>query len=409
MPSSGSRPVLGLVYLSTASGTASVALLMVSLPFRFQQLGYPVNLYGVAAGAYALGSLATESLWGVWAPHIGRRWVNFALGSAVGLIALSIATLSNYLSLTLALVAFGMLVVYPIPLMRWIALTYKGPGTAGQGTGRWGFFFGVGGAFGAAASPFLFVTSGYVSMGFVALGLMMVATVSLTLVPWQAVSIPSRRGDRVSPRRIRQLFTSHFSLCVLAVIFYFVTYSLISNFLQYYSVDLFRGSPADAGLIIGASRGISFASGWALGHAVDRWGAARSGIAGFALVIAGALGTGVSVNLTEMIGATIVLSVGGGWLSASLLPLALAPVSASDQTTAVGVFGSFENFGLVLGPVLIGSAYFSWGPRSVFPIVGAVGIAGLLATLALHRRSSYPKKPVSAHAPPSPVRDLERR
>jgi len=169
------------------------------------------------------------------------------------------------------------------------------------------------------------------------------------------------------------------------VVVYFLAYSLTINFLQYYSVDLFGGTASEAGYVIGAARGVAVIAGLLLGPYIDRWGTGRSTPLGFLLMAMGALGTFFSVGYGEMVAATLVFSVGAGWLSASLLPLALGPIPRSAQGTAVGVFGSFEDMGLLVGPILIGAVYATYGALSIFPVVAVVALLGSAFAMGLPR------------------------
>jgi len=72
---------------------------------------------------------------------------------------------------------------------------------------------------------------------------------------------------------------------------------------------------------------------------VDRWGPGRSAPLGFALAMLGTLGTLFSSSYAEMVVATIVFATGIGWLSASILPLALGPVKVELQGTRSGCSG----------------------------------------------------------------------
>jgi MFS family permease len=183
------------------------------------------------------------------------------------------------------------------------------------------------------------------------------------------------------------------------VVLYFVTSSLTINFLQYYSVDLFHGTPTDAGYVIGAARGTALFAGFFLGPLVDRWGASRVSPAGFLLMVEGVLGTLFSASYSEMVAATLVLAVGSGWLSASLLPLALGPVPRPAQGTAIGVFGSFEDLGLLVGPVLIGAVYATYGATSIFPVVAVVGLIAGALSLWLGRDPKTETVPIVREVP----------
>ncbi len=130
--------------------------------------------------------------------------------------------------------------------------------------------------------------------------------------------------------------------------------------------------------MIGAARGVALVSGVLVGSAVDRWGARRAAPIGFLLLMGGALGTWISASYAEMTVAALILAAGAGWLSVTLLPLALSRIRPESQGTAVGVFGSFEDLGLILGPLVLGVAYSTLGPRDLFPIAAVLALVALL-------------------------------
>jgi len=356
------------------------SLVTVSLPFRFQELGLSVVQYGTVLAVYALGMLATESLWGALAFRIGRPGVLLGLGAALTLVILGIGGARTFLEFVAVFGLLGILFIFPIPLSRWLSLTARGPGTAGAGTGRYGLFFGIGLVAGTSVGPLVFVEVGFVPLVLASLALSAVATTLFALVPWRDVPIPVH--DRGVRRQAREVLRRHFVLCAGLVAVYFVAYCLTINFLQYYSVSLFGGTPSAAGYAIGAARTVTLTAGFLLGPVIDRWSPARSAPLGFLGMAAGALVTFFATNYSGMVAATLLFSAGSGCLSASLLPLALGPIPRPAQGTAVGIFGSFEDLGLLLGPILIGEFYATYGPRSIFPLVaGIAGFGGVMAVL----------------------------
>ncbi len=144
----------------------------------------------------------------------------------------------------------------------------------------------------------------------------------------------------------------------------------------------FHGTPPEAGYVIGAAQGVSYVVGALLGIVVDRWGPRRSAPFGFVFLALGAMGTLFSASYGEMVGATLAFAVGLGWLSATLLPLALGEVDRPLQGTAVGIFGSFEDIGLLVGPLLISVVYATYGATSIFLVVGVVALGGMVLSLA---------------------------
>ena len=383
---------VSLVYASTLALMAAYALLAVALPFRFESLGLSVVQYGIALGIFALGMLVTESVWGALAFRIGRARTILGLGIVVAFVYLAIGVSDSFVTLAVSLGLLGALLIFPIPLMRWMALTALGPGTGGRGTGIYGLFFGAGLVIGTTLGPFLFIEFGFATLTLLIVGSYAVGLGLMVFLPWDRVALPPRQPG--FGRQLREIFTEPFALAAILVVLAFLAQTLSTNFLQYYSVSLFHGTPSEAGYVIGASRATSLAAGAMLGTLVDRWGPGRSTPLGFVLLTIGALGTLISSSYAEMVASTLVFATGVGWLSASLLPLALGPVPVRLQGTAVGVFGSFEDFGLLVGPVLISAAYAAYGPRSTFILVAAVALAGAATSLLL--RGSHRGTPVEA-------------
>jgi MFS family permease len=372
---------LSLVYASTTVVWTSYAMLAVALPFRFQALGLSVVQYGVAIAVLAFGMLLTESVWGVLAFRLAKVRTILGVGLAVTLVYLGIGLLTSFPALAVLLGLLGALLIFQVPLIRWMALTARGPGTSATGTGIYGLFSGAGLILGTAIGPVLFVYFGFTTLAFLSAAVFAVGVGLTVLLPWSEVTLPPRQPGFA--RHIRQVFTRPFALVVSLVVLAFIAKSLLLNFLQYYSVALFHGTPSDAGYVIGAALGTSLVAGAALGVLIDRWGAGRSAPFGFVFILGGAAGTLVSSTFPQMVGATMVLAIGVGWLAATLLPSALAPVPGPLQGTAVGVFGSFEDLGLLVGPVLISFAYADFGARSIFVLISGVALVGALLSLTL--------------------------
>jgi predicted MFS family arabinose efflux permease len=367
---------VSLVYASTAVIWAAYSLLVVVLPFRFESLGLSVIQYGVALAVFALGMLATESIWGVLAFRIGNRRTVLVVGTAVGLLYLAVGLSTTFLTLAVFLGLLGALSVFPVPLFRWMAIIAGGPGTGGAGTGRYGLFFGAGTSIGAALGPLLFVEVGFSALVVIVLGTYAAGLGLMAALPWRETRLPRTEPGFLS--QVRRVFTTPFLWVAALVVLDFVAYTLIGNFLQIYSVSAFHGTPTAAGYVIGASRATLVLAGFLLGGLVDRYGPLRTVPPGFVLLALGVFGTLLSASYAEMVAATLVFAVGSGWLSASLLPMVLAPVPLPLQGTAVGVFGSFEDFGLLVGPILISAVYAAYGTNLTFMVVGGVALGGVL-------------------------------
>jgi MFS family permease len=387
------RGVQRYLYTATAFWGISVGLVSATLPFRFEQLGLSVFAYGVTLSVYAAGMIPTESLWGVVAFRLGRPPIIIAIGTVVGGATLLLAYARSFPEFLVAEVILGAFGVYLAPLLRWVSFTYGGPGSEGTGTGRWSSVFGLGIAVGLTMGPAGFVAFGFRDVAFGSLAALVIAVAAAAMLPWLLVALPPvTRGRGLA---LRAVATRPFLLAVGLVLITFIAMTFTTNFLQYYSTLLFGGSTSDAGYVLGAARLVSVSAALLLGTVVDRWGPSRSIPAGFGLLFVGGLATWGARSYDEMVVATLVFSAGLGWLFASLLPLAMNAMPRDHQGTAIGVFGSMEDAGLLVGPLLFGAAWATYGPRSLFPLVTALAAVGVVASLLVAFRPARTVRPES--------------
>jgi MFS family permease len=379
------------LYTATAFWGISVGLLSATLPFRFEQLGLSVLAYGVTLSVYAAGMIPSEAAWGAVAFRLGRPPIIIAIGTVVGGATLLLGYARTFPEFLVAEVILGAFGVYLAPILRWVSFTYGGPGSEGAGTGRWSSVFGLGIAVGVTMGPVGFVAFGFRDVAFGSMAALAVAVAAAAKLPWSRVALPAvTRGRGLA---LKAVATRPFLLAVGLVLITFTAMTFTTNFLQYYSTLLFGGTTSDAGYLLGAARLVSVSAAFLLGTLVDRWGPGRSILAGFGLLFVGGLATWGARSYDEMVAATLVFSAGLGWLFASLLPFALNTMPRDHQGTAIGVFGSIEDAGLLVGPLLFGAAWATYGPRSLFPLVTALAAVGIVESLLVAFRWGRSARP----------------
>jgi predicted MFS family arabinose efflux permease len=384
----GGTRVLRLVYAANVLWAAPYAMVAISLPFRFQELGLSVWDYGVVLAVYAFGMFLTEAPWGIVAAKLASPRRILGVGSAV-LVGFGILAVAyDAITFGIALVVLGALGVYLAPLMRWAAITAGGPGTAGTGTGRIGTFFMAGMMVGTVAGPLVFDSAGFVAVAISAAALYGSAVFLASRAPWEHARLPSSTEVTSASGSVFDLFTANFAVAIGVVLVEFTAFSFTTNFLPYYSVFLFHGTAPEAGYVLGAGRFVTLVSAYFLGTLVDRWSARGTVVVGFLLLAAGGLGTWASSSYVEMVVATMVFAFGVGWLTAGVLPLALRRIAPTSHGAAIGLIGSVEDLGLLAGPLLYAGLWAVEGPTSIFPAVTAVALAGLGFSLAMDRRAT---------------------
>jgi MFS family permease len=375
-PGEPSRRLLYLVFLSVGLMAASSSVLAVTLPFRFLALGIPVVYYGIVVGGYALGMLILETFWGTHAFRLVNPALILLLGGCILALVLLLGLLTTFIALLLDYTALGALIVYLVPLQRFVGMHARGHSSEGRGVGQTWTFFGAGLVLGSAGGPLLYIAIGWEGDVIVSAILFCGAVLAALLTPWRLAHLPSV-SEKASTgfRAVANLPFVRVSLLVVAA---FIVYSLPTNYLPYYAVSIFGANQAETGYILGGARLVSLVASFFLGSWGDRRGHPRAVLVSFLLLSAGVAGTWWAPNMIWMIFATLVMFVGVGWLGTSLLPLALAPIDTQSRGSAIGLYGSMEDLGLLLGPVLYGVMWTALGAKTIFPMALAVSLIGLV-------------------------------
>jgi MFS family permease len=378
-PADGSGRLLLLVFTSIALMAASSSILAVSLPFRFLALNIPVVYYGIVVGGYALGMLVMETFWGTHAFRLVDRRLITLLGACVLGAILILNFLTTFATLLIDYTALGALVIYLVPLQRFVGMHAHGPSSEGQGVGRTWAFFGGGLAIGSAIGPLLFTTFGFEGDILVSALFLVGAIIAALLTPWEAARLPKVPENVVSG--FRSVLNIPFIRVSLIVVAAYAVYSLPGNYLPYYAVSFYGATQAETGYILGAGRVVSLLASFFLGSWGDRNGHPRAVLISFLLLAGGVVGTWFSPSALLMTISTLVLFVGAGWLATSLLPLALVPILNRNRGSAIGFYGSMEDLGLLIGPVLYGVIWSGWGAKTIFPVALVAALIGLVLTV----------------------------
>jgi predicted MFS family arabinose efflux permease len=107
-------------------------------------------------------------------------------------------------------------------------------------------------------------------------------------------------------------------------------------------------------------------------------------VPGFALLAIGALGSWASRSYLELTLATLLFSAAQGWLLPCLTSFAMRSIPRRSEGTAMGLLGSVEDLGQLVGPVAYGVSWSTFGPTSIFPLTAVLAASGgIVATLSL--------------------------
>ena len=151
------------------------------------------------------------------------------------------------------------------------------------------------------------------------------------------------------------------------------------SFLPLYASEQIRMSTLEVGILFSATSAAQLIAMMLFGWISDRVGRKRMVVLGFGLSSMAFPFFFIAKSPYELMIVSLAVSVG---LSASSLLFSLIPEVAPERLygTVVGLFGSFEDAGIILSPTIYGIIWSSYNPVSIF---AAASLTSLLAALLL--------------------------
>jgi MFS family permease len=374
-------PVYATLVVWTIAWTASVNGPV--MPLYVGSLGIGIVGWSALAASAAIGMFLLEWIWGALYDRIDRRLLMI-------LSVLAMSTLFPLYTIQRLVPYFVILQFLSGAVGVALGPTTRAYVSDGAPQKSVGFFAGlwwslsivgrtVGPLLGAyIAQNWSFQYAFYLST------LLSFSTVLLILVTFPKTKThlgASRRsvvGGLNSILRVRSL-----EFLFLSALFAFMGVSLMRSFLPIYASEQIHMSTFDVGVLISATSGVQLISLPALGWVSDRFGRKRTVVSGFGLASVTFLLYFAVRNVSQFALVSLVVSV--GLSGSSLLLLALVPELASDGLygSVVGIYGSFEDVGLIVGPFVFGLIWTAYAPILIFAAGSITQIVGGLLLFAV--------------------------
>lgn len=165
----------------------------------------------------------------------------------------------------------------------------------------------------------------------------------------------------------------------LAALFATIGGASMRSFLPLYASEQVRLSTFQVGILISANSAAQLVAMMLLGFLSDRVGRRRMIVAGFTLSALAFPFFFIAKSPYELVAVSLAVSVG---LSASSLLFSLIPEITPERLygTVIGVYGCFEDAGVILSPTVYGVIWSSYSPVSIF---AAASLSSLFAALLL--------------------------
>jgi MFS family permease len=335
------------------------------MPLYVQSLGISVVEWSGLSASWALGMFVSEWLWGNLCDRVDRR--------ALIVLSLLSTSLLCYLFTVQSLISKFIILEFATGVMG-VALgpttrSYISDESAGTSMGLymslWWTFFALGRVIGPALGAYIAQVLSY-AYSFWASSLL-----SIALAVFAVSSFPKEESPRRvqstnilgSVKKILSIRSARFLFA--ATVFIFMSRALVISFLPLYASEELGMSTAEVGILISCFFAAQLLAVPMVGWFSDRFGRRHTAILSL-LVSAGLyLLYFLATSRPQLLIVTVVAGVG---IAATSLPLALVhDVTPREmQGAAMGLYGSSEDVGVTLGPLIYGLVWTIIGPVYIF-------------------------------------------
>jgi DHA1 family multidrug resistance protein-like MFS transporter len=355
------------------------------MPLYVQSLGIGVIGWSVMATSNGLGMFFFEWIWGNMADRVNRR-----LLIIISLLAISVISplytlqflIPYFLILQFFMGAFGVMVG---PTTRVYVLDESPEKSVGLFASFWWAVSMGGSMLGPLIGTYLAQTYSF-SCAFYASTALALVLACLVTVTFPKVDTSRRKREfrgHSSILRVRSaglLFTS--------ALFAFITVSLMKSFLPLYAKQQVNMSTFQVGVLLSATYAAQLAAMPLLGWLSDRFGTRRVTGIGLATSSVMFLFYFVAKTQPQLFLVSVMVSL---MLAADSLLLALVPKVTSNTIygAAVGIYGSFEDLGFLIGPLIFGFVWSAFNPVLIFAVASLAQLVSAILVLAIKSEQGH--------------------
>ena len=356
------------------------------MPLYVKSLGIGILGWSLLAASAALGMFILEWVWGALYDRFDGRLL-MVLSILCMTVLFPLYTIQGFIPYFLILQFLtGALGVGAGPITRAYVSNESPKKSVGMLASLWWASSILGRTVGPLLGAFIAQIWSF-HYSFYASALLFLATIPLILTGFPKREMPHRKGSLNIIKGLKSALQARsIGFLFLAALFAFMGTSLIRSFLPLYASVEVQMSTLDVGVLISATSAAQFIAMPMLGWASDRFGRYRTVLLGFCFASVAFLLFFLVGDSSQLMIASLTVSVG---LSASsLLLFSLTPDLASNESygTVIGVYGSFEDAGMILGPVVFGFIWGSYTPTLIFAAGAITQLVGALLIVPIMRK-----------------------
>jgi len=390
---------LAAVLATVGLGTVSMSVLNPILPLYLTSIGVAPTVLGLMFSVGMVGMLTGEGVWG---------WVADKLGPK---IPLGVGTF------VCALFVFGFVLTQRVPAIFLIFFVWGVARSALPPVGR-GFIgttaplvrkatvmavyttiMAASRSVGALMSGFVVDNWGYSHTFYISCGVAVMAGLvmigGLRRVPLKKPRVPaavSLTDGLESADRGYLLRTLGVQSTVAALLF--LGMGIAIAFLPLLATQVVGVQATEVGILFTIGGVATVIVGVPMGMLADRKGKRLLMVSGLLVFAASMAGMAFTTSFLWLIGFIIIRSIGLAMFSPAAVALLSDTIPMRQQNTAMGIYGVFEDIGVIIGSALAGFVWAAWGPQFTF-LIGTVaaGLGALICLVFIREVAGHHRQP----------------
>lgn len=368
------------------------------IPLFFTSVGVSVFDWGILAFVSTLGMLFFEMIWGILSDKFGKTTF-IVTGLMISASVILAYTLPFLMPLFLLLQALrGIFTVMLAPPTRMLVAELCSPARLTFALGLWFSASRLGATVGSVILSYVAQEASYwlafitcSGMLFI-VGIAALAVLRRVKVPVQEIATKedtSANNKGSAARALREILkVNSIYIVFFCAVTVFLQMSMIRTIVPIFASEILGASTFIVGLNQAEFTGLCVIFFPLSGILVNRAGKKRTITVGFALLLLSAVAFSLTTNISQLFLSTLLSSFGFSLVAPSLLALLVSSVPKNVLGGSIGIYGSVENVGVTLAPLLFAFIWSLWGPQYAFIACAIVQASAVIFALMLER----PKK-----------------
>ena len=369
-------PIYTLVFLRALGLALSVNGPM--MPLYVRSLGISVAQWGVLSTIFAVGLVSFEAFWGTMSDRINRIWLLIIamvfMGSVLPLYTFE--GLLPYFGVFQFLMGSFMVMVGPTT--RALIADHSPVQKMGFNMSLWSTCVSIGGILGPVLGGYLSQEMGYLVVFYVSSAIL-VLNALLLLFTGRALQTSERAKQKIKIwENIKVILYDpqmRFTFIIAFLIFFGV--SSVRSFLPIYASEFFLMDDVGVGLMTTIGTALQLLLTPFMGALSDRFNVKR--LLMLLLGFSGLLFLLIQFAVTPLHITLLTIGLIISYSSQSISLIMLSKLASKEKLgITMGIYGSFEDMGLIIGPLLFGYVWEVYGAQNIYLITAASAILGII-------------------------------